>query len=252
MTKKLIALLLAAVMALALCACGEDEKPPRKENDEESEVLASGDNFEVLSVTNANGTKYEFTVTANDGSVMQHALCPEAPRVAQSAENVLGIRFTNGEKIFVRFFQLEEKLCSAAYFDAFWDNGELLGRHCSKNGEQYIQLVDIFEGDVVYEKALGLESLTLVISAAELSEDESELSVTYAGGESSREYTLKIDLSKITDTPEPTPTPTPTAKPATVKPAATPEPTEAPAASQPPASEEPEPAPADEGGEAEE
>lgn len=193
MTKRSIALLLAAMLMLTLCACGDEEKP-RKESDEKSTLLISEANYEVYSITDAEGVKYEFTVTANDGSVLQNALCSEAPRAARSAADVLGMRFTKGESSFCRFFELEEKLCSDAYFNAFWDNGELVGVYCAINGEQHIRLVDIFSGDIVYDKGLGLESLELLISSAELNEDGSELTVIYAGGENTREYTLRIEL----------------------------------------------------------
>lgn len=195
MKKRLIALALAALMTLALCACGNDEDDrPRKESDEKSELLISGDNYEIYTVTDADGTKYEFTVSANDGSVLQTALCAEAPRAAMSADTVLGMRFTNGNKSFCRFFELEEKLCSEAYFNAFWDNGELVGIHTTVNGEQHIRLIDIFSGDIVYEKGLELDSMELLISSAELSEDGSELTIVYAGGENTDEYTLVIEL----------------------------------------------------------
>lgn len=194
--KKITLLLSALLLIFALAACGDGELPPRESlyvEDSSEEVLASGENFTVTKKTDDGSVKYSYTVTANDGAVLESALCAEMPRVALCSDTVVGIRFSAGERAFCRYYDVANGRISGSFANAFWDNGELVAYHQYTNGHHML-VEDIFdENGYRYDLDLECNLLHITVTETSLSEDGSALTVKYITGDDA-----EADLPTVT------------------------------------------------------
>lgn len=193
--KHLLVLLLLFASVLMLSACGdEDTAPPAPTNT--PIPISSGKGFIINLVTTEDATKYEYTVTANDGTVIESASCLRQPKVKPLSPSLIGIRFYDdtGTRTWCRYYDIEKGIASRSYFSAFWDNGVVVAYNDFSNSGKLI-VRDIFDDSGYYCEAL-IESnaMELIVTAAVPSEDGKTLTVEYLLGKSASAQTVGLPL----------------------------------------------------------
>lgn len=183
--KKTALLLIVLLAVFLLCACSDNSPVDGQETTRtDDKVIAEGDNFSVYELTGDDGVvKYRYEVLANDGTVIEQALCAEQPMVAQVNSKMVGIRFSAEGHVFVRYYDVERGLASKSFKNAFWDNGKLVATHDYDNGH-YFLVQDIFDENG-FSGTVSIECSTwqITVIAAEESADGSRLSVEYLPGD---------------------------------------------------------------------
>lgn len=183
--KKAILPLLIAVLLLA--ACGTNEPSiPKEQDDESSRVLVSGECFSVEEIVKNDSVRYRYTVLNSDGSVLEKAFCAERPAVSQVSENLVGMRFTDDNHAWSRYFDTEKGKVSESFMNAFWSNGLLVAYNSYDESGHIMVVRDIFD-DEGFRSETHVESDALMITvvAAELAEDGETLTVEYVSGNGS-------------------------------------------------------------------
>lgn len=192
--KKHLCLLFAVLLLFAMCACGEQEMPHNPDDTGGDEVISKGKGFEITLHRTETSSKYYYTVTANDGTVIEHASAAEQPKVAPLGENLLGIRFYTETNSWCRYYDLESGKASESFFRAFWDNGKLVAYNDYEVSGKLI-VRDIFDSSGYrFEQAVESSALELTVSAAVPSDDGSVLTVEYILGQSGDRNTVDIPL----------------------------------------------------------
>lgn len=191
--KKPVSLFMCLLAVFSLCACG-NVPPAPQETDGAAEVVSKGTGFEVSQRRTDTGTKYYYTVTAADGSVIEHASCAEQPKVAPMKNGLLGIRFYTETDSWCRYYDLNKGLSSESFFRAFWDNGRLVAYNDFEQSGKLI-VREIFSADG-YRCEIPIEAseMELTVSAAVPSDDGSVLTVEYVLGRSGNRRTVDIPL----------------------------------------------------------
>ena len=191
--KKLLCLFLAATLLFALCACGDPEMP-HTDSGGSDEVISKGKGFVITLHRSDGGAKYRYTVTANDGTEIESASCPEQPKVAPLGENLLGIRFYTETDSWCRYYDLEKGRASESFFRAFWDNGKLVAYNDFEVSGKLI-VRDIFDSSGYrFEQTVDSSAMELTVSAAVPNEDGTVLTVEYILGQSGGRNTVDIPL----------------------------------------------------------
>ena len=104
------------------------------------------------------------------------------------------MRFYTATDSFVRYYDIKGGRVSASYFGAFWDNGELLAYNdFEKSGRLIVR--DIFDDSGYrYEKEIKSDSLTLIVTKAEPTDDGETLVVKFKLGEHGAEKNVRLPL----------------------------------------------------------
>lgn len=190
--KKAAAILLAITM-LFLVGC--DNGRPETTPEPSPVAVSSGDCYEVSMLKNNDGNeKYSYTVKTHDGTVIESAVCANEPKVKPLNDDLLGVRFYTATDSFVRYYDIKAGRVSASYFGAFWDNGTLLAYNdFEKSGKLIVR--DIFDDNGYrYEKEIKSDSLTLIVTKAEPTDDGETLIVKFKLGEHGAEKNVKLPL----------------------------------------------------------
>lgn len=190
--KKAAAILLAITM-LFLVGC--DNGRPETTPEPSPVAVSSGDCYEVSMLKNNDGIeKYSYTVKTHDGKVIESAICANEPKVKPLNDDLLGVRFYTATDSFVRYYDLKAGRVSASYFGAFWDNGTLVAYNDFEHSEKLI-VRDIFDDNGYrYEKEIKSDSLTLIVTKAEPTDDGETLIVKFKLGEHGAEKNVKLPL----------------------------------------------------------
>lgn len=202
--KKRLCVLLLLLTLLSACGGGETPTPTETPSPEPTpapteeavteEILSKGTGF-LVTVSHGNGsTKYNYTITANDGSVIESASCPMQPKVAPIGKNLLGMRFYSDKGSWCRYYDIEKGLASRSFYGAFWDNGELVAYNDFEvNG--CLMVESIFdENGYSYRCDIDSIAMELTIIAAVPSDDSSVLTVEYYLGKSGDRLTVELPL----------------------------------------------------------
>lgn len=180
--KKLIAPLLLCV--LLLCACTQGTEPPVQTKDvENSRTLVSTDTFTVEAVVDGENVKYRYTVFDLDGKTIESAFCAEMPKVSQVSEALAGIRFTDDGHSWARYYDLKNGKASESFMNAFWSDGELVAYNAYDNGHIMVVRSIFDESGYLFETPVESDSWQIFVTAAELSEDGTSLSVEFVDGD---------------------------------------------------------------------
>ena len=180
--KKLIAPLLLCV--LLLCACTQGAEPPVQTKDaENSRTLVSTDTFTVEAVVDGENVKYRYTVFDLDGKTIESAFCAEMPKVSQVSEALAGIRFTDDGHSWARYYDLKNGKASESFMNAFWSDGELVAYNAYDNGHIMVVRSIFDESGYHFETPVESDSWQIFVTAAELSEDGTSLSVEFVDGD---------------------------------------------------------------------
>ena len=183
--KKLIAPLLLCV--LLLCACTQGAEPPVQTKDvENSRTLVSTDTFTVEAVVDGENVKYRYTVFDLDGKTIESAFCAEMPKVSQVSEALAGIRFTDDGHSRARYYDLKNGKASESFMNAFWSDGELVAYNAYDNGHIMVVRSIFDESGYHFETPVESDSWQIFVTAAELSEDGTSLSVEFVDGDGTK------------------------------------------------------------------
>ena len=197
------------ILALFLSACGAEEDPaepsptqtaqpspsPKAETDENVTVLSKGTGFLITEVTSNSGTKYAYTVTANDGKEIESASCGMQPKVAPLAKDLIGIRFYSDKGSWCRYYDLERGIASQSFYGAFWDDGSLVAYNDFEYGRCLV-VQSIFDEDgYCFKQHIEGDALELTVIAAVPKDDGSTLTVEYYLGKSGGRTTVELPLS---------------------------------------------------------
>lgn len=195
MKTKLIPLLLIPALLLGGCSGGETDA---EESPEVSgTILASGDCFTVEEERSDGVTKYTYTVTDRDGNVLESAACSAQPKVAVINDGLLGIRFYNDNGSFCRYYDIENGRVGGSYFNAFWDDGELVAYHDYSGGHRFI-VRDIFDDDgYYYELEVDSLAVSLTVTECEQDEEDGSLAVKYVESEGGTEASITLPTRQI-------------------------------------------------------
>ena len=187
------------LMMLCITACGTEPEPVKSPDPTPgksgNEVISKGVGFVITLGKSSDGTpRYDYTVTANDGTVIESASCPVQPKVAPLSKTLLGFRFSNDERSWCRYYDIEKGVASPSYFGAFWDNGSLVAYNdYQKNG--VLTVCDIFDPEGFRSEAkLPAGASELTVTAAVPSEDGSVLTVEYMSDLSADRWTAELAL----------------------------------------------------------
>ena len=183
--KKLIAPLLLCV--LLLCACTQGAEPPVQTKDvENSRTLVSTDTFTVEAVVDGENVKYRYTVFDLDGKTIESAFCAEMPKGSQVSEALAGIRFTDDGHSWARYYDLKNGKASESFMNAFWSDGELVAYNAYDNGHIMVVRSIFDESGYRFETPVESDSWQIFVTAAELSEDGTSLSVEFVDGDGTK------------------------------------------------------------------
>lgn len=172
-------LVCAMLMCLALL-CGCSDEPVADPTPSTETVLSSGSCFKVTENHSNGSTKYHYTITDKNGQTLESAICAKQPKVAVLNDSLIGIRFYVDDKSFCRYYDTDAGRVSGSFFNAFWDNGELVACHDYENGHR-MMVRDIFNEDgYYYELDLDIHSLTITVTACEENSETGELTVEYS------------------------------------------------------------------------
>ena len=193
--------LAAVLLLLLLCltACGSEPTPtpePTATAKTGDEIISKGVGFVITLGRSSDGTpRYDYTVTATDGSVIESASCAMQPKVAPLGKELLGFRFYTEEKTWCRYYDLAKGVASPSYFGAFWDNGRLVA-HNDHDKSGALVVCDIFDpAGFRYEAPLPEGATEVTVIAAVPSEDGSVLNVEYLTDLSDGRVTVTLPLS---------------------------------------------------------
>lgn len=204
--KKLVLPLLLCLLMLCACGSGDDVgAKPTDTVDENTKVIASGEGFSVEQITKDGNVKYRYTVTDLDGAELESAYCAEMPKVAQVSKTLIGIRFTDGNNVWTRYFDLKNAKISESFMDAFWSDGTLVA-YSDFVGHEIVAVRDIFDADGFYAEVEleGSDLWRITVIAAEVSEDGETLTVEYVDGDGKNPAAeIKTAALPLTDTPAP-------------------------------------------------
>lgn len=181
MKKSLLPLLLCALL---LCACGTDAPEASPSPDPETtKIIASGDCFTVEEIVGENVTKYYYTITAADGTVLESAYCAERPKVSQVGADLVGMRFTDDNHVWTRYYDTANGRVSKSFMNAFWSDGTLVA-YSGYDDDVILVVRDIFD-DNGFRSETPADSLlwSIHVVAAEPSEDGKLLTVEYVDGD---------------------------------------------------------------------
>lgn len=200
------------VLPLLICLmllCGCSKEPPAKTTnptDETVKVIASGECFTVEEIVKDCITKYSYSITDINGKVIETAFCAEKPRVSQVDKNLVGMRFTDNNHMWTRYFDTASGRVSESFMSAFWSDGTLVAYASYDNG--VIMVVrDIFD-DEGFRSSTPAESTlwNVHVIAAEVSEDGTGLVVEYVDGDGTNPdaeiRTVTLPLCEIPEEPE--------------------------------------------------
>lgn len=187
MKKSLIVSLLLCMLML-LCACSNDETP---DPDPSEAIIATGDCYKVTENHSSGVTKYHYTISTIDGEELESALCAKKPQVAVLSDTLLGVRFYVDDKSFCRYYDVENGRVSKSFFNAFWDDGELVAYHDYDNGQR-MMVSDMFDDDYYYELALEIHSLTITVTSCEQNEETGVLTVNYSYSDDNMQGTVEL------------------------------------------------------------
>ena len=178
--------------ALLLAGCGGNEAVSDTKPETSEVVLSAGDCFKV-SEEHSNGvTRYSYSVTEKNGETLESALCTEQPQVAIINPDLLGIRFTSDEHVFCRYYDVKRGLVSESFFNAFWDNGEIVAYNDYENGHKMVVRSIFDKNGYYYETAVDCPSWKLTVTSCELNGETGELTVGYVYGANNTEGTVKL------------------------------------------------------------
>lgn len=181
MKKTILAALL--LCALLLTGCGDNGGDSATEPEDNGTVISSGDYFKVIEQTKDGVTRYSYSVTDKNGETLESALCAEQPKVAAINPDLIGVRFTDGEHMFCRYYDLKNGMVSESYFNAFWDDGTLVAYNDYENGHKMV-VRSIFDyGSYYHETEVDCPAWKLTVVSCEQNEDTGELTVGYVYGE---------------------------------------------------------------------
>lgn len=201
MKKFVLPLLLCLLM---LCACSSDPHAAIDDLDNETvKVISSGDCFAIEEIQDGSVVKYRYTVTGQNGDVLESALCAERPLVSQVSSDLIGMRFTDGNNRWTRYFDTKDMRVSESFMNAFWSDGTLVA-YSAFDGDVYMTVRSIFD-DNGFSSVTTLDSIswTVYVLATEVSEDGSELTVEYVEGNGTNpDAELKTVTLTLTDVDE--------------------------------------------------
>lgn len=191
--KKAAAILLA-ISVLFLVGCGSGDGDVKKPK-ETAVSVTTGDCFEINKLKGEDGNeKFSYTVKTHDGTVIESAVCANEPKVKPLSDDLLGVRFYTATDSFVRYYDIKGGRVSASYFGAFWDNGELLAYNDFEASGKLI-VRDIFDDNGYrYEKEITSDSLTLIVTKAEPTDDGETLVVKFKLGDHGSEKNVRLPL----------------------------------------------------------
>ena len=178
--------------ALLLTGCGGDKTGNDTRPETSDVILSAGDCFKVSEERSNGVTRYSYSVTAKNGETLESALCAEQPKVAVISPDLLGIRFTSDEHVFCRYYDVKKGLVSESFFNAFWDNGELVAYNDYKNGHMMVVRSIFDENGYRYETEIDCPSWKLTVTSCELNEETGELTVGYVYGTNNTTGTVKL------------------------------------------------------------
>lgn len=178
--------------ALLLTGCGGDKMGDEDKPETTEVVLSAGDCFKVSEERSNGVTRYSYSVTAKNGETLESALCAEQPQVAIINPDLLGIRFTADDHVFCRYYDVEKGLVSESFFNAFWDNGELVAYNDYENGHKMVVQSIFAHGSYYYETEIDCPSWKLTVTSCELNEKTGELTVGYVYGSNDTKGTVKL------------------------------------------------------------
>ena len=183
-----------AISVLFLVGCGSGDGDVKKPK-ETAVSVTPGDCFEINKLKGEDGNeKFSYTVKTHDGTVIESAVCANEPKVKPSNDDLLGVRFYTATDSFVRYYDIKGGRVSASYFGAFWDNGELLAYNDFEASGKLI-VRDIFDDNGYrYEKEITSDSLTLIVTSAEPTDDGETLVVKFKLGEHGAEKNVRLPL----------------------------------------------------------
>ncbi len=202
MKKMLITALLCC--AVLLGGCDGNDAATEPEPEESGTVLSAGDCFKVTEDHSSGVIKFSYSVSSKDGELLESALCSEQPKVAIISPDLIAIRFTNDDSVFCRYYDVEKGLVSKSFFNAFWDNGELVAYNSYSNGHKLI-VENIFSDDgYYYETVIDSMAWNLKVTACEYDEETGELHVSYVyGGEDTEGTAVLPTVEKPAEPTEP-------------------------------------------------
>lgn len=191
--KKAAAILLA-ISVLFLVGCSGSDGDVKKPK-ETAVTVTTGDCFEINKLKGEDGNeKFSYTVKTHDGTVIESAVCANEPKVKPLNDDLLGVRFYTATDSFVRYYDIKGGRVSASYFGAFWDNGKLLAYNDFEASGKLI-VRDIFDDSGYrYEKEITSDSLTLIVTKAEPTDDGETLVVKFKLGEHGAEKNVRLPL----------------------------------------------------------
>lgn len=191
--KKAAAILLA-ISVLFLVGCNDSDGDVKKPK-ETAVTVTTGDCFEINKLKGEDGNeKFSYTVKTHDGTVIESAVCANEPKVKPLSDDLLGVRFYTATDSFVRYYDIKGGRVSASYFGAFWDNGELLAYNDFEASGKLI-VRDIFDDNGYrYEKEITSDSLTLIVTKAEPTDDGETLVVKFKLGDHGAEKNVRLPL----------------------------------------------------------
>lgn len=184
MKKTLISVFLLALLLLSACSSDIRQTSTATLNPLSEEpietVISQNDNFVIKAIESDGRVRYSYTVTAKDGTVMESALCAEEPRVAAIGDHLIGIRFTQDDHVFSRYFDYVNKRISESFRDAFWDNGVLVAYHGYENGHILV-VQDIFDEGAYFVKT-PVDCSSWQLTVYNVAEENGSLKVSYYMG----------------------------------------------------------------------
>lgn len=201
MKKFVLPLLLCLLM---LCACSNDPHATIDDLDSKTvNVISSGDCFTIEEIQDGSVVRYRYTVVGQNGDVLETALCAERPLVSQVDADLIGMRFTDGNNRWTRYFDTKDMIVSESFINAFWSDGTLVA-YFGFDGDVYMTVRSIFD-DNGFCSVTTLDSMswTVYVLATEVSEDGSELAVEYVEGKgTSPDAEIKTVTLPLTDIEE--------------------------------------------------